>query len=262
MNDYNKKKKIAIQAVLEAEKIIRNGFLKLNNISFKDKNEKDYVTNIDKEAEKVIISLIKKEFPNHNIISEEAGKDLKKSEYTWYIDPVDGTTNFVKRIPLSTTCIALVKNNQTILSVVNVPMTKECYWAIKNQGAYRNNQKITVGGKTEIEKSFACVEWWSRDEEHQKRGLEVFNIVAKKAKKIRYLSSTAWDICHVASGELDFHICDTTFLDLVAPKLILEEAGGILTDENNNNVTINNKNIIKIISSNKNLSKKIYTLIK
>ena len=262
MNNYYRNKEIAIQAALKSEKIIRDGFLKLNKISFKDKNGKDYVTDIDKKAEKVIIDIIKKNFPTHNIVSEETGKNMKNSKYTWFIDPIDGTTNFVKRIPLSTTCIALVKNKQTMLSVVNVPMTKECYWTIKSQGAYRNNQKIIVGKKTKIEESFACIEWWSRDKGHQKRGLEVFNIVAKKAKKIRYLSSTAWDICHVASGEIDFHICDTKFLDLVAPKLILEEAGGILTNEKGNQINIKTNNIIKIISSNKNLNKKISILIK
>ena len=255
-------KEEAIAAALEAGKIIKNGFDNIKTIKYKRGNSADLVTNIDLEAEKKIISIIKKSFPDHTIISEEAGIIKKRSPYTWIIDPLDGTTCFTKNIPCFSTSIALYKNNLPFIGCVYLPITDELFFAEKGKGAYRNNKKITVSKIDNLAKAFSCVEWWSRDLKFKNEGIQVFNKIAKKSKKIRYISSTVWDLMRIANGDFDLHICDTAFLDIAASLIIIEEAGGKITDDRSKPIKYFSKDITKIVSANHKLHQKAINQIK
>jgi len=250
-------KKIAIKAALEAGKIIKKGFNNVKEIKFKNNNINDIVTNVDIEAEKKIISIIKNKFPKHNIYSEEKGNLKSASEYLWLIDPIDGTTNFSLGIPCFGTSIALLKNNKTILGIVHNPVTEETYIAERNKGAFLNNKKIKVSSISILNNAFIAVSWWSRDKNYRNKGINTFKKIAQIARKIRSINGTVFDLSKVASGNFDADICDTTFLDIAAAKLIIEEAGGKVTDSRGKDIEADINKIVKIVAANPILHKQI-----
>ena len=135
--------KVAKQAAQEAGETILKFSTKGYETEYKGRKN-DYVTEADFAAEKLIIDSIKKSFPDHNIIAEESGEENNNSEYTWVIDPLDGTIAFMTGIPLFAVSIGLLKHNKPYLGVVNVPAIAHFFYAEKGQGAYLNGKKITV----------------------------------------------------------------------------------------------------------------------
>ena len=170
------------------------------------------------------------------------------------VDPLDGTSNFVFNIPLFSVSIALLRDNKPILGVVYIPKTKELFYAQKNKGAFCNNKKIHVSRTDALKNSVCSIGYWSKNRQYLKNGLKNFSAFARRVKKMRYLSSTVFEICHVAKGDLDFCAMETTFLDIAAVKLILEEAGGKMINRyNKKNAPELNKDIFSIIACNKKL---------
>ena len=216
----------AITAAKQAGDIIEKYFSLEPTMEFKDAGQRDIVTIADKEAEKAIREVILKEFPHHGFWGEETGQTQMDKEYVWVVDPLDGTSNFALHIPLYAISIALTRNKEPILGVVYIPTTGELFSAEKNKGAYCNNKPIKVSQINTLSTATCSVEYWSRDDLHRQEGLEDFVYFANHTKKIRYLSSTVFELCRVAKGSLDFCILDTKFIDIAAAKLIIEEAGG------------------------------------
>lgn len=148
-------KSTVIKAAKEAGKVLMKNYGKIKNIKTKEKNS--YVTNIDLESEKTIFSIIRKKFPEHNIISEESGSLNKKSEYTWYIDPLDGTHNYINNIPIFGVSIALAQNKIVKYGAICLPYFNEFYIAEKGKGAFLNGKRIKVSNKKKFEKIFCTV---------------------------------------------------------------------------------------------------------
>ena len=115
----------------------------IKELAIKNKEGNDIVTEVDMFMEKNIIEMIKEYFPEHSIYSEESGEEKNKSEYEWFIDPIDGTINFASGLPFFSTSIALKKMDDTILGLVLDYSQKDVYYAIKGQGAFCNGKKIT-----------------------------------------------------------------------------------------------------------------------
>jgi myo-inositol-1(or 4)-monophosphatase len=189
------------------------------------------VTEADYASEKAIFSVIKKDFPDHFILSEEAGELKMDSEYKWIIDPIDGTVNFANGIPICCVSIGLEQNGKIIMGAVYNPIMNEFFFAEKDGGATLNDKKISVSDKTEVVKSCLVTGFPYTYLDSVNGPLDVFERFIRKGIAVRRLGSAAIDLCWVASGRFDgFYEHSLHAWDSAAGFLIVEEAGGKVTD--------------------------------
>jgi len=219
-------KSIAIKAAQVAGNILKRGFFKGSSVEGKGLH--DVVTATDRESENSIISELKQHFPDHNIIAEESGSQMTGSEYTWYIDPLDGTSNFVTGNPYFSVSIALCKNDEVILGVVLNPILDELYVAEKNMGAFMNDQPLQVS-KQAVMSEALLASAYAMTESEIKLGLRTVEVLALNVRKVVINFSPALDLCNIARGRLDGLVDNgTTPEDHAAASLILSEAGGVV----------------------------------
>jgi len=189
------------------------------------------VTEADHAAEKAILSVIRKEYPNHQILAEESGKLTQDSVYKWIIDPIDGTVNFAQGIPLNCVSIALEHQGQIVMGAVYNPHLNEFFFAEKGQGALLNDKPIQVSRKTDTIKSCLVTGFPYTYINEPNGPLEVFERFVRKGVPVRRLGSAAIDLCWVACGRFDgFFEQKLEPWDSAAGYLIVEEAGGKVTD--------------------------------
>ncbi len=189
------------------------------------------VTEADHAAEKAIIDVIKANFPDHFILSEEAGELSTNSEYKWIIDPIDGTVNFANGIPICCVSIAVEHNGQIILGAIYNPLMNEFYIAEKGKGATLNGKKIAVGNKKEVIKSCLVTGFPYSYLDAPNGPIQVFEKLVKKGVPVRRLGSAAIDLCWVAAGRFDgFYEHKLQAWDSAAGFLMVVEAGGKVTD--------------------------------
>lgn len=191
---------------------------------------KDLVTEADVAVENYLIEQIKNTYPDHAICAEESGVH-SGNEYRWVIDPIDGTTSFVHDQPFYSISIALQKNSQTILAAVFAPVLGELYMAEKGKGATRNGHPIRVSDSAVLSDclmttGFACLR---ANLEHN--NLPLIAAIAPKLRGLRILGSAAVDLCYVACGRIDGGWeMNLNIYDIAAGMLIVQEAGGTVTD--------------------------------
>ncbi len=221
---------------------IYNDSRAIKEINIKNKEGNDIVTAVDLYMEENIIKLIKNWFPEHTINSEEYGEESQKSEYEWFIDPIDGTINFASGLPLFSTSIALKKNNETILGIVFDYSQNDIYYAIKGEGAFCNGKRLQVSNNDKLKDSiisFCLTSHYS--DEHIKDVLKVEEKLASRVRGLRLIVSGAIELCWCASGKIDgvLNVKPSIGLSSAAGKLFVLEAGGIVTNlkgEKRNNV--------------------------
>lgn len=212
-----------------AAEIVRyfNGQFKISN----KEGINNLVTEADHAAEKAIMAVIRKNFPDHFILSEEAGELSRQSDYKWIIDPIDGTINFAHGIPINCVSIAVEYKGEIILGAVYNPHINEFFFAEKGKGATLNGNPISVSQKEEA--IHAClVTGFPYTYINMPNGpLEVFERFIRKGVPVRRLGSAAIDLCWVAAGRFDgFYEHKLEAWDSAAGFLIVEEAGGRVTD--------------------------------
>lgn len=248
-------REFAEKLVKEAGIILRKNFHSIKEIETKAKH--DFVTNVDKESENTIISMIKEKYPEHGIIAEESGK-RHGDEYTWIIDPLDGTTNFIHCIPFFNVSIGLRFENKIILGVVYNPILDEMFVAEKGKGAFLNNKPISVSKTEKIEDAFLgfC---HAPDDESIRKAIEEFSALKPIVQDVRKFGAAALELCYVACGRLDgFFSNGTKVWDVQAGCLIVQEAGGIVTDYLGKRITVDKNNVI---ASNSKIHKRILELL-
>ena len=193
------------------------------------------VTEADHAAEAAILGIIKKNFPDHQVLAEETGEQVQDSEYKWIIDPIDGTVNFAHGIPLCCVAIAIEKNGEIILSSVYAPVLNEMFFAERGKDAWLNGKKISVSDETSVLKSCLVTGFPYTYINMPNGPLEVFGRLIRKGIPVRRLGSAAIDLCWVACGRFDgFYEHKLEAWDSAAGYLIVEEAGGKVTDFNGN----------------------------
>jgi len=220
--------KTALRAAKAGEKIFRRNFGCPKGVRTKDGNARNYVTEADLKIEKLIRAQIKKDFPDHKIIGEELGKDKPdKNDLYWVIDPIDGTANFIHGVPFCCISIALWKGQEPLIAVVNSPMTGDIYQAMRDKGAFLNGRRINVSRIKELKQALGTA-GWGRD---VKIGDKLLPWLMKTASKARAFGSAALELCKVADGSIDVFVHGSiNFWDVAAGMLILQEAGGKITD--------------------------------
>jgi myo-inositol-1(or 4)-monophosphatase len=220
--------------LLKATEAGANEIKRFFNGSFKISNKEginNLVTEADHAAEKAIIEVIKKDFPEHLILSEECGAKGEASEYKWIIDPIDGTVNFANGIPICCVSIGVEQNGKMVLGAVYNPNMNEFYFAEKGQGATLNDKEIRVSEKTEVIKSCLVTGFPYTYLDTPNGPLQVFEKLIRKGIPVRRLGSAAIDLCWVAAGRFDgFYEHKLAAWDSAAGFLLVEEAGGKVTD--------------------------------
>jgi myo-inositol-1(or 4)-monophosphatase len=223
-------KQILLQAAREAGGIMKEYF----NGAFKVSSKltlNDLVTEVDKLSEKAIIRHIRENFPDHHILSEEAGEMRSGSEYKWIIDPIDGTVNYAHGVPICCVSIGLEKEGRMLMGAVYNPFLDELFFAEKGHGATLNDKKINVSDNASLETAFLVTGFPYQWEEMQNDPAEVFGYFVKRGSPVRRLGSAAIDLCWVACGRFDgFWEHNLNAWDAAAGYLIVEEAGGRVTD--------------------------------
>ena len=222
-------KKTAIAAAKTTGLFLKKNIDKAHRIEFK--GAIDIVTEMDTKAENLIIKTLKNTFPDHGILTEESQEQKTNSEYRWIIDPLDGTTNYSHGFPVFCVSIALEKNGEIILGVVYNPMLNELFTAEKGKGAYLNNKKIKVSDIKELTKSLLATGFPYDVRTSEQNNIANFARFAVKAQAIRRAGSAALDMCYVACGRFDgFWELKLKPWDTAAAMLIINEAGGMVTD--------------------------------
>ncbi len=224
-------KQTLLKAVDAAASVIR-GF---DDISFQVANKpgalNDLVTEVDHASEKTIIEVIKQEFPDHYILTEESGALAQDSEYKWIVDPIDGTINFAHRIPICCISIGLEHNGQMVLGAVYNPFINELFVAEKGQGATLNGKPIAVSKKERVENACLVTGFPYAYLDEPNGPLQVFERFIRKGVPVRRLGSAAIDLCWVACGRFDgFYEHKLQPWDSAAGYLMVLEAGGSVSN--------------------------------
>jgi Archaeal fructose-1,6-bisphosphatase and related enzymes of inositol monophosphatase family len=223
-------KQILFEAIHESAKVIKEYFDKPFTVSNKE-GVNNLVTEVDKKSEEIIINIIKKNFPEHFILSEESGEIVQNSNYKWIVDPIDGTVNYAHRIPICSISIAVEKDGKMILGAVYNPFTDELFFAEKGKGATLNEKSIHVSEQTQVIKSCLVTGFPYVYLDKPNGPLQVFEKLIRKGVPVRRLGSAALDLCWTACGRFDgFYEHQLQAWDSAAGFLIVEEAGGKVTD--------------------------------
>ena len=233
-----------INIAKEAGSLIKEGFGKNLEIEYKT-NELNLVTQIDMASEKLITEFIKKKYPSHGILAEEGGGENQNAEYVWVIDPLDGTTNFAHGLPIFSVSIGLQKYGETISGVVYDINQDIMYSAEKDSGAEANGKKIKVNTRDNLAHSMLVTGFPYNVHENPDKAFERFVELSKNVRAVRRLGSAAIDFCYVARGVFDgFWEVHLNPWDICAGKFIVEEAGGLVTDFDGNNIDIFSKRML------------------
>ncbi len=232
--------KIALEATHIAEEIITHYYSR--GVSPESKADGTPVTLADTEAEKAIIETISAQFPDHGFLAEESGETNSECPYVWIVDPIDGTKNYIRHIPLFATQIALMKDNRPVLGVSNSPMLKELLYAEKNCGAFMNNQSINVTRISKIPNAMIChgdLKYF--DEKGILANLR--NLIHDAYRSRGYGDFYMYHL--LASGRADIVIeAAIKIWDIAALAIIVEEAGGMITDTRANPICQSTNSIV------------------
>jgi len=220
--------------LIEAAKAGAAEIVRFFNTDFKITNKEGInnpVTEADHASEKAIMAIINAKYPDHYILSEEAGKIVQDSAYKWIIDPIDGTINFAHGIPLNCVSIAIEHEGEMIMGAVYNPHMNEFYFAERGKGASLNDKRIQVSTEAEVIKACLVTGFPYTYLDMANGPLEIFERFIRKGVPVRRLGSAAIDLCWVAAGRFDgFYEHKLEAWDSSAGYLIVEEAGGKVTD--------------------------------
>ena len=221
---------VAIRCALLAGEELVKGFNTSYTISSKE-GKHNLVTAYDTLSEKLIIEIITQEFPHHTILAEESGLQDLGSDVIWVIDPLDGTVNFAHNIPLFSISIAVVVKGEIACAVIYQPITKELFTAQKDQGAFLNGKRLQVSSTSDLQQAILATGFPYNVDENPLQCIDQMARALHKGLPIRRLGSAAIDLAYTAAGRFDVYWeASLEPWDIAAGKLILEEAGGQLTN--------------------------------
>ncbi len=245
---------IAVRAARNAGQVIVKAFSQPENIEAMQKGSNDFVTNVDRDAEAAIIHTIKKSYPEHGIIGEESGEIAGTNpDYQWIIDPLDGTTNFVKGIPHFAVSIALRVKGRTEQAVVYDPIRDELFTATRGSGAQLNGYRIRTGKAKDLSGTVLATGFPFKQKHQIEPYQKMFHALFLECADIRRAGSAALDLAYVAAGRVDgFWEMGLKPWDTAAGELLAKEAGAIVTDfvgghnyEHSGNLVVGNPRVVK-----------------
>jgi len=210
---------------------IRENLYKVTNSDIETKDENSLVSYVDKQAEQMIVSALRARTPDAGFITEEDTQNETNKSKIWIIDPLDGTTNFLRKIPHFSTSIALMEDGVITLGIVYEIMLDNAYTAIKGQGAWLNDKPISVSNVSELSKAMVVTGFPYRKDINMAANFEILKYCVHNCRGIRRLGSAALDLAYVAAGNIDIYYENSINIwDIAAGVLLVEEAGGKISD--------------------------------
>jgi myo-inositol-1(or 4)-monophosphatase len=226
--NYDVYKDVALTAAKRAGEVILEGFGSNHNLHFKSSHS-DLVTEFDPKAEFAIVSLISSAFPEHQIIAEEGSTGGKHPDYCWFVDPIDGTTNFAHGVPLVCTCIGLQERGEIVVGVVYAPVMNELFVGVKGQGATLNGKPIHVSDTADLKLSLLAT-GFPYNRQTVGFNIECFQTFMHISQGVRRDGCAGLDLCNVAMGRYDgFWEYGFAYWDMAAASVIIREAGGSIS---------------------------------
>ncbi|ACT14057.1 MULTISPECIES: inositol-1-monophosphatase [Pectobacterium] len=223
---------IAIRAARKAGNLIAKNYETPDAVEASQKGSNDFVTNVDRDAERLIIEVIRKSYPQHTIIGEECGELAGEDPAVqWVIDPLDGTTNFIKRLPHFAVSIAVRIKGRTEVAVVYDPMRNELFTATRGQGAQLNGYRLRSSIARDLEGTVLATGFPFKLKQHSKTYINAIGALFTHCADFRRTGSAALDLAYVAAGRVDgFFEIGLKPWDFAGGELLVREAGGIVTD--------------------------------
>jgi myo-inositol-1(or 4)-monophosphatase len=213
----------------EAGAVLMKHFGKLERVD--KKGVRDLVTAADREAEALVIARIRAAFPGDAILAEETLTDQKMARRIWILDPLDGTTNFVHRLPHFAVSLGFFEEGEPVAACVFNPLLLECYTAVRGGGAFLNGARIACSRQTELKECLLTTGFHYRLEQLADNNLQHFNDLALQVRGVRRLGSAALDLCYTADGRYDgFWELHLSAWDVAAGVLVAQESGCLVTD--------------------------------
>ena len=212
----------------EAGRLLLDEFRKPRQIEYK--GDVDIVTPADRRSEAFIVEQLATRFPQHSVVAEEGGGQERESEFVWYVDPLDGTTNFAHSYPVFGVSLALVRGGEFLAGVVHDPMRGETFAAGLGEGAWLNQKPLRVSQTERLRESLLATGFPTR-KRHRNYNTAYFHRFTNASHGVRRDGSAALDLCYVACGRFDgFWEFNLKPWDVAAGTLIVREAGGAVTD--------------------------------
>ncbi|OQW79612.1 MAG: inositol monophosphatase [Proteobacteria bacterium ST_bin11] len=235
---------IAVRAARNAGDLIQRSSQNIEKLTIDQKSRNDYASEVDRAAEQEIIKVIRAAFPEHAILAEESGEH-KGNDYTWIIDPLDGTTNFLHGFPQYAVSIALKNKNKLELGVIYDPTRDELFTAERGGGAMLNNRKIRVTKQSSMRGALIGTGFPFKTMENIEPYMGMFKAVCADSAGIRRAGAAALDMAYVACGRLDaYWEIGVKEWDIAAGVILVQEAGGVATDFSFNDKYLQSGNII------------------
>ena len=232
---------VGIEAAKAAERVIQHYYQ--SNLEVITKEDFTPVTQADIESEQAIRQVISQHFPDHGFLGEELGRSDSDSEYTWLIDPIDGTKSFVRQYPMFSTQIALMKGDEIIVGISNAPIFEEMTWAIRGEGAFLNGTPIKVSEPLPLERATISFGNLVSLAQQKSRWNALSGLVAQAHRTRGYGDFFHYHL--LASGKVDVIIeSDVNILDISALSLIITEAGGLFTDLDGNPIDLQTTTVL------------------
>jgi len=222
---------IAVKAARAAGAVINRASLDIDKVQVESKGVNDFVTEVDKHAEAVIVDTLLAAYPGHGILAEESGRELgaKDSEFLWIIDPLDGTTNFIHGFPVYAVSIALAWRGVVQQAVVYDPNRNDLFYASRGRGAYLNDRRLRVSKRLRLADSLIGTGFPFRKGDNFKRYMKMFEEISQQCAGLRRPGAASLDLCYVAAGYYDgFFETGLSPWDIAAASLIITEAGGLI----------------------------------
>lgn len=221
----------AVSAARAAGNIIMKSLGSISASDIAAKQAYDFVTTVDQESEREIVRIIRDKYPGHHILGEESVKQGRTDGYRWIIDPLDGTTNFIHEYPVFSISIALELGGSIIMGVVFDPSRNDLFVAEKGGGASLNGRELGASSISEASRALVCTGFPFRHKTVIDEYLRLFRNVFSRVSDIRRAGSAALDLAYLAAGRCEgFFEIGLSPWDLAAGSLLVEEAGGIVTD--------------------------------
>lgn len=223
---------MALRAARQAGQIMTRAMDRVDRLHIEQKAANDFVSNVDREAEHAIIDVLHKAYPDHGIIGEEHGESHAGAEYTWIIDPLDGTLNYLQGIPHFCVSIACMKGRQFEHAVIVDPVCNEEFVASRGAGAQLNGKRIRVSSAAKLEQAVLATGIPpGAIAAHLEAYMATLHTFTGACRAIRRTGSAALDLAYVAAGRFDgFWEPQLNSWDIAAGALLVREAGGFVGD--------------------------------
>jgi myo-inositol-1(or 4)-monophosphatase len=237
MNNFEKELRTARRAVMQAGELVRQSYATLRDADIREKHTNDLVTTVDLKAQEILVTSIRKSFKEDFIVAEEHMSDEvnrgigEAAPRRWFMDPLDGTTNYIHTFPMFAVSVALECGGDLVMGITYDPLRDELFHAVRGEGAYLNDRPIHVSKMEDRRRTLLGTGFPFRARKYLDDYLKTFHYFFTNARGVRRAGSATLDLAYVAAGRLDaFWELTLSPWDLAAGVVLIEEAGGRVTD--------------------------------